>query len=768
MSLISSCRSTKFVPEGEYLLHKVKIEVDNKNIQKSELRSYLRQKPNSSILGFWKFNLGMYSLSSKKKEEGWLKRIGEAPVIYEEGAVDKSREELKRFMRNKGYYESVVSDTVILKKRKKKASQYFTIKSNKPYRINDFKYDVKDDSLRGLIIRDSVKTLLAVQRNFDMDVLAGERQRVLKSVQNGGFYRAAQNRIFIEADTTKGDHQVNMSIVVEKEELRDSIGRFYTKNHERYKIRNYYYDTSYETRRRALTGVDAGDEVVIPDTIKINNHFFIFKGKNKFKPHMLINANHIRDSLYYNINMIDRTYNELSSLRLFKMINIQFRELNETDSSGHPLLDCIIQLTPGTRQSYSFGIEGTNSSGNFGAAGNLNYQHKNIFRGGEIFDLQFRAGFENLRYGTEEQPEHFVVFETGVDAKITIPKFIAPIKEKNLFKYSTPKTIFNTSYSFQNRPEYTRTIVRTSYGYEWKTSPSKLHKFNLIDFNFIKLFNYDPAFIDSIKNLSIRSSFSDHTIGATNYIFTYNTQSLRKRTDYIFVRTTAETAGNIMYLLSNAFNRSKKIVDSLAGPQYLFAGTPFAQYVKGDIEFRRGWVLDKANTIVFRGFGGVAIPYGNSTQIPYEIKYFAGGANSIRAWAVRTLGPGTFKSDPTDYPNQAGDIKLEANLEYRFKMISRLEGALFLDVGNIWSINDNREGTEFKFDSFYKELAVGSGVGLRFDFTYVVLRLDLGIKLRDPSITFDEEGKEFPKWIIGNRAFTGNDFNLNFAIGYPF
>jgi outer membrane protein assembly factor BamA len=705
----------------------------------------------------------MYNLSSKKKDEGWLKRIGEAPVIYDENAVDKSRNEMRKFMRNKGYYGAVVTDTVVLKDNKKKANQYFLIKSHTPYRINKFHYDVVDDSLKSVVKRDSVKTMLAEGRNFDMDVLADERQRVLKSIQNDGFYKASQSGISYEADTTKGNHLVDLSVIVNLQNSRDSIGNIYSKNHERYKIRNFFYDTSYESlRRNFIEGTPAYKAP--PDTLKVDNHFFIFRGRRMFKTDILFNANHIKDSLFYNVDMINRTYNEFSSLRLFKMINIQFVETNESDSLGYPYLDCVIQLAPGTRQSYSLGIEGTNSSGDFGVAGNFNYQHKNLFKGGEIFDTQIRAGYENVRYlkEGEQQTENFGVFETGIDAKITIPKFFAPVKGENLFRFSTPKTIFNTSYSYQLRPEYTRTIVRTSYGYQWKTSRYNTHRLNPIDFNFIKVFDYDSAFIASIKDLSIRSSYLDHTISATNYIYTYNTQNIQKRTDYTFLRATAETAGNLMSLLSSVLDRPKEIVDSIAGPQYLFMGTPFAQYVKTDLEYTRGWVIDKFNTVVFRAFGGMALPYGNSTQIPYEVKYFAGGANSIRAWAVRTLGPGTYKADSTEYPNQAGDIKLEANLEYRFKLISRLEGALFLDVGNIWSVNDNRPGTNFKFNSFYKEFAVGTGTGLRFDFTYVVIRLDLGLKLRDPAI---QDGS---KWIIGKRKLTGSDLNLNFAIGYPF
>jgi outer membrane protein assembly factor BamA len=289
-----------------------------------------------------------------------------------------------------------------------------------------------------------------------------------------------------------------------------------------------------------------------------------------------------------------------------------------------------------------------------------------------------------------------------------------------------------------------------------------MHRFNLIDLNLVKVFALDSAFFSRIRNLSIRSSYTDHSIRAWSYNYIYSTRNIQKRTDYTFFRANVETAGNLLYLYSTLFNRPKYVSDPLSGYKYHFLGTPYAQYFMTDFEFKRGFLLDKYNTLAIRGFGGIVIPYGNSDQVPFERKYFTGGANGIRAWPIRTLGPGSYKADPNEFPNQTGDIKLEANAEYRFALVTDFEGALFVDAGNIWSLRDNRPGTEFSFDRFYNEIAIGTGFGIRYDFSYVILRIDLGIKIYDPSL---DEGK---RWIPSSSFFNKSNYNVAFAIGYPF
>jgi len=337
-----------------------------------------------------------------------------------------------------------------------------------------------------------------------------------------------------------------------------------------------------------------------------------------------------------------------------------------------------------------------------------------------------------------------------------------------LFSFQIPETKFTVGFNYQNRPDYTRTITNLKFGYNWKSSEYKFHTLNLVDLNYVSLYNLNQSFINSIEDLFIKSSFTDHLILATNYTWLYNTQNINKREDYRYYKVSLESAGNLLALYSALINKPKaEVTDSITGEissYYEVINKRFAQYLKGDFEYRYGHMIDQSSSIVGRAFLGIGVPYGNFNVLPFEKKYFTGGANGIRAWQVRSLGPGSYVVPANIYPNQSSDIKLEANLEYRFKLFWLMEGALFVDAGNIWAINykDNREGAVFKVDRFYQQIAIGSGMGLRFDFTYFLFRLDLGMKMRDPSL---EAGKRF---IPGYYKISTDQFNLSFAIGYPF
>lgn len=757
---LSSCNTFKYVPDNQYLLSRSKISIDNKSINKLELKAYLKQRPNTKILGFWRFHLGLYNLSSQKNEEGLLKRIGEAPVIYNPFLTQKSKEEFERFMHNKGYYQAKITDTVIYKK-KKKAEVYYSIIANSPHLIQSYKSEVLDDSIRTYARGDSAKTLIKLNGIFDTDVLAAESKRVINSYQNKGFYRINKNEIYFEADTLKTPNRVNLKLVVDKVNTSDDPAIVKKSDHQRYTFRNFYFHTDYESQKRLLS--EEGTETIAEknDTLRMGNQYFISKGKMKYNPELLMNMNHINDKGYYSVDLVERTYNDLFSLRLFKLINIRFVETNKTDSAGNPTLDCIIQLSPSVRQSYSVSLEGTNSLGNFGLAGNLGYQHKNIFKGGELLDVVLLGATEkqNFRNG---QLSSFNSLESGVTTMITLPKFLAPIRTKSFFRYSTPQTLMSLSYNFQRRPDYTRTIIRASLGYQWKSSDYTTHRINLVDLNMVKMFAYDSAFVSRIENLYIKSSYTDHSIAAWNYTYTRNTQNIQKRSNYSYTRASFETAGTLLHGISKLFDLKPHPSDTLGTMKYFFLGTPFAQYVKSDFEYRRGLLIDKSNAVVFRTFAGIVIPFGNSDQVPFERKYFTGGANGIRAWPVRTLGPGSYKANPNEFPNQSGDIKLEANAEYRFAMIGTFEGALFADMGNIWSLKDNRPGAEFNISRFYKEIAIGTGIGLRYDFSFVIIRVDLGIKVHDPS---QDVGA---RWIAASNMLKKDNLNVAFAIGYPF
>ncbi len=758
---LASCRTTRYVPDDQYLLVKSEIIVDNNLFKKAELKSYLKQRPNTKIFGFWRFHLGMYNLSSPNREEGLFKKIGEAPVIYSPNLTEKSRSELIRFMHNKGYYQARITDSVLLKKNKK-AEVSYRITGNNPHQIRSYITDIRDGSIKSITRGDSLKSLIKLNGRFDTDVLASESKRVLNNFQNNGFYRANKNEIYFEADTTKRGRGVDLKLVVEKENISENPEVVIERDHQQYTFRNFYFYTDFESHKQLHDEKKSEFPLVKNDTVIIGNQYFISSGKMKFRPELLSNMNHIGDKKYYSVRLVERTYNDLFSLRLFKLINIRFVETNIPDSLGNPTLDCIIQLSPSTRQSYSVSAEGTNSLGNLGIAGNLGYQHKNIFGGGELLDVILRGATENQKYGRGDSAVSFHSYESGIETKITLPKFLAPLKTNYFFRYTAPQTLMGLSYNYQRRPDYTRTILRASLGYQWKSSEITTHRFNILDLNMVRMFAYDSAFVSRIENLYIKSSYTDHAISAWNYSYTRTTQNVQKQSNYSYIRASVETSGTLLYSASKLFERRLYRSDSIGSLKYHFLGTPFAQYLKSDFEYRKGFVIDKFNTFVIRSFSGIAVPFGNSDQVPFERKYFTGGANGIRAWPVRTLGPGSYKAGPNEFPNQSGDIKLEANAEYRFAMFGPFEGALFVDAGNIWSLKDNRPGAEFAFSRFYKEIAVGTGVGLRYDFSFVIIRVDLGIKLHDPSL---DEGS---RWKPANVLLTKSNINFAFAIGYPF
>ena len=757
--LIVGCQTNKYVPEKNFLLSKVVIQTDKKIIDKNTLKSYLKQKPNTRIFGFWRFHLGLYNLSGKNKENGWLKRIGEAPVIYDPYLTTKTREEFERYMHSKGYFNAVISDSAILKSNGK-AVVYYYVQANRPYTIRSYETVIRDDSLRHLLSKSGNESLIKPKALFDSDLLGTESQRLLKKIQNEGFYKSTKNIFYFEADSLRKDRSVDLKLVIEKESIGDSTDQILKRNHERYTFRNFYYLNEKDIQT-SLFSENGAVDTVRNDTLRIGHHFFVSRKIRKLKPDLLMNANHLADKKFYSAALVDRTYNEYFALRLFKLVNIRFVETGQKDAEGYPMLDCYIQLTPSLSQSYSASIEGTNSLGNFGLAGNLGYQHKNLFRGGEIFDLQFLAATQKQSYGVGDSATTFNSVETGVDAKITIPKYIAPFLKTNFFRFSTPQTFFNISYDYQKRPDYTRTIARSAFGYQWKSSEFVTHRINVLDINLVRMFALDSVFLNRIENLYIKSSYIDHSITAFNYSYTFSTQ-YQKKMDYEVFKYDIETAGNVLFLVNQALNRSKYLSEGGTIQQYHLLKTPFAQYVKFEAEYRKAIMGGNYNGLAIRAFGGAAFAYGNSDQIPFERKFFSGGANGIRAWPIRTLGPGSYQSSPNEFPNQSGDIKLEANAEYRFKMVGALEGALFCDMGNIWSVKDNRPGTEFRFNSFLREIAIGSGAGLRYDFSYVIMRLDMGVKMHDPSLT------EGARWISPNDYLKKGNINFVFGVGYPF
>jgi hypothetical protein len=423
------------------------------------------------------------------------------------------------------------------------------------------------------------------------------------------------------------------------------------------------------------------------------------------------------------------------------------------------ILNCNIQLTLLSQQSYKVELEGTNSGGNLGGALNLIYQHKNLFHGAELFSMKLKGAYEANK---QENRKLQSIQEYGIETSLRLPEFLLPfVKTEGFIKMYNPSTTVMAAYNYQAMPAFTRTMATATFGYNWKAGNYQEHIVNPIQLNIVKLppGSIDSAFAARLES-SIYQSFSyrDVLILGGNYSFIFNNQKIKKSRDYWFLRVNTEASGNMLALVEKLTGATK------TDGSYKFLGQPFAQFVRTDLDLRYNYILNDVSSIVYRGFLGVGIPYGNSKAIPFEKQYFSGGANGIRAWQVRSLGPGSYKPGDSRFHNQTADIKLEVNAEYRHKLFWILEGALFIDAGNIWSYkNDTTQpGSQFVFNKFYKDIAVGTGAGLRFDFKFVIGRVDMGIKLRDPLLP------DGSKWIIMSRPYERNDFTVVLGIGYPF
>lgn len=755
---LSACSPVKFVPEGKYLLNKVELEIDNPDINREEAKVHVRQKENYKILGFAKFHLWLYNLSSKEKSEGWLKKIGEPPEVFDPSLVSASEERLEQFLTNKGFFRATADGKITYKEKKQKANVKYEIKTGDRYTIRKVNYHIGDSALQKLFYADSANMFIRPGTPFDFNMLEQQRNRIVDLYKNEGYYYFSNDEVSYLADSSKVDKEIILDLFIGMTPSSQKQERFIP-----YHLDRFYISV---LPGSAPVSVEQAGNWQYADTLHWENHTLYSNPEFRYRTSLFRNLIQMEHGGLYRLDDARHTFDAFNRLRQFRFIDIQF-----TPSTAFPdsnILDSHIRLAPLSKQAFTFDVEGTNTSGNMGVAGNINYQHRNMFRGAEVFQVNLKGAMERQQRVLADRTEYFNTRELGTEVSLTVPKILGPGFLVTAFHDFLPKTIFTLGYNYQRRPEYTRTITNFRFGYDWMTSERRKHLWNPVDFNMVRLYQFDPGFINLIRDLYIKSSFTDHLILATNYSFIYNTQRPGTTRNYSYLRFNVESAGNSLYLLSKLFDRQiTQAVDTLdlgLSEYYTILNTRFAQYVKSDLEFRYGYVIDKYNSLVGRAFLGVGLPYGNFDVLPFEKKYFSGGANGIRAWQVRSLGPGTYRMPENAYPNQSSDIKLEANLEYRFRLVGFLEAALFADAGNIWAINnkDNRPGAQFEFGEFYKQLAFGTGTGFRFDFNYFIFRLDVGMKLRDPS------QPEHNGWIVGKRKLTGDDFNFSFAIGYPF
>jgi hypothetical protein len=755
--LLSSCNPTKYVPKDETLLDETHIIINKSGIKKEALLPYIKQKPNKRIFGT-KFYLGLYNLSNINKDKWphkWLREIGEEPVIFDPYSTDKSKTQVQSYIASKGYFDSHVMETVETENQKTKV--FYNIDLKEPYTIRNLYYKIEDTNIMKCFYFDSVDCMIERGKPYDMDVLTAERSRFVHYIKDMGFYSFSGDHITFGVDSTLGKRQVNIYYNIKEFTITDANNITRKVPHSVYNVRNIYIYPDF-VPKDALSG---GENYLSSlDTVYYKGYYFISpKKRPEIKYDLIIQSLYLKPGANYNATNTEQTQSHLLALKTYRLVNIFYTDVSEPNGeSGSVLtLDCTIQLTLLSKQSFKVELEGTNTAGSLGGAVNLIYLNKNLFHGAEMFDLKLKGAYEALSQKDTLSGSQ----EYGIETSLRFPKFIVPfLQTEGFIKKYNPTTTILAAYDYQNMPFYNRTIANATFGYTWNGTTYNTHIVNPIQLNFVRLLRIDPAFkarIDSSSYLAY--SYRDILILGGTYSFIFNNQKIKSKRNYWFIRVNAEMAGNLASMASKLTGAIK--TDS----SYQILGQPFAQYFKADIDMRYTTKINDVSSIVYRGFVGAGIPYGNSKAMPFEKQYFGGGANGIRAWQVRTLGPGSYVPSYTRFLNQTADIKIEANAEYRFKLFWLLEGALFIDAGNIWSYSydASRPGSWFKINSFYKDIAVGTGMGFRFDFSFVLLRADLGMKLRDPWITSGS------KWIIMSRPYNfKNDFAIVIAIGYPF
>lgn len=748
-----SCNPARHLQEGQYLLNSYRIDDNTSEIPKEEFRNYVKQKPNKEILG-WKFWLGLYNLAGKEKNNGfnrWLRQIGEPPVVYSSDLRANTSMQLEMFLFNKGYFNATVTDTTVFKNQK--ARVVYGVRPGDPYFIRNIDYFFQDAALAAFVLNDSVPHVLSEREQYDTDKLQGERVRIEGILRNKGYYNFTRDFIYYEVDSTAGNHQVDITLSINNFPVRDSSGNITRTAHPTYRIRQVYMKTDADVIARERPGMSSARDTAFYGDVAVIGQ----PGTGTRVKHGLITQkNYIIPGEPYNARKVQQTYRNLTSLSAFRLVDINFRETGADTS----LLDCEIRMIPATRQAFTGGIEGTTSGGNIGAAGNLNYQHRNLFGGSEKFDLTFLGAIETLPENPGTESEEFgTMQELGVEARLRLPQFLLPFKTDQFIRQFNPETNINLAFNYQKRPDYTRSTFRGSFGYQWRGNRYVTHSVVPIEISLINTPVLDDDFRDWLEGTYLFYSYLPHFITDQRYRLVYSNQNLNKISDFQYVRFGFETAGNLMYGLY------RLIGDPANDAVLQLFGVDYAQYVRTDIDVRHYDYRGENQSLVYRAFVGAALPYLNSTAIPFEKQFFGGGANSIRAWRVKNLGPGAFGGDTISrFPNQTADLKIEANIEYRFRLFWKLDGALFVDAGNIWSLSkeDDRDGALFDFRRFYKEFAVGTGFGLRFDFNFFIFRVDLGIPMVDPSYP---EGQ---RWVPANTDLQWNDLGYNFAIGYPF
>ncbi len=746
---------------NQSLVKKVKITGTKNSTQKDELYSYVRQKPNRKFFFFFRVNLYLYNLANTGKQTKYKERIknniGEAPVITDSALSKFSAQQISQYLFNDGYFKNKV--TVDTRIKRKKATVTYNVIRNIPYVIDSISYDITDTNVYKIYKNAPTETLLKEGDNYSEKKMKAEQERIYALMRNNGYYKFLRQYVTYNIDTNLQKNALNIDLRIGNPE--DMPNQLYTIGDISIKINNTnIYTTKTPTK----------------DTLK-NDNFNYIDPYEQFNMKTFNKFLFVKKGDVYAQRNVDVTYNRLGELGVFKFSNISFSE-----DTLNKVLNTFIALTPTKQYTIRPEIEGTLNSGNLGANGSIGFSDKNAFKGAELFELGVKGGFETQRALFETRDVTLISRrQISIYSNLYFPKLIIPALQPN-YRLANPRTFVSFNYGFEKREDFFfRRSVNTAYGYEWRDTRTRSHYIKLVDINIVNsaLSSTLTQTLSEQGNFYLLRSFIPYFSLGSQYRYTENQQDpKRPLKDYLYFRLNLDVAGNTLHLLRNTLQLPKDTTGT-----YKVFNLIYYQYVRPDFDLRFYNIIDGRNTIVFRFNPGVGFAFGNSKILPYEKQFFVGGSNSLRAWRTRQLGPGSYQpvldslvSNNFFELDRTGDVKLEANVEYRFLILrsflrAKLNGATFIDAGNVWYLKNDPPlpGAKLKLNKLFSDMAIGTGVGIRLDYTFFLFRFDVGLKLKDPVYAAGED------WVIerfSDKAFKeANNYsfvNYTFGIGYPF
>lgn len=753
-AIFVACSPTRFVPEGETMLSSVKINSDNPQISAGDYRIYVRQEANSKWLNTLKVPLGIFCMSgtdTTKRFNRFVHRIGEAPVIYDEKLATYSKNAMEAAMRSQGYLQArVVTDTVVKKRR---AKLQYNMQSGRRYYVKHVTYDYDNDTIRQEVER-GMKYNLRDGMPLDMVQLDEERTRIIKFLRTRGYFNLTPEYISFDADTIQ--HELGIMLTL-KFRAPANISREMA--YQQYRLG--------EVRVHEEPSPRDDDAMEDRDTTLYNRLLLIQPRKSHLRNRVYRREIFIHQDSLYNEQATKLTYQGLNALPIVNYATVRYVTPHEGDS----LLNVDVNVNLNQLNSASFDLEGTNTAGDLGGAASLTYTNRNLFRGAEQFSVKLRGAYEAIHHLEGYQSQNYLEYSAEGTLRLpTMPLVFSDERHARLKGNSEISLLYNS----QDRPEFHRRLLTGTWSVNWvkRSLPNFRNRLDILSLNYVfmpwisETFTKDYLEGDDPRYAVLRYSYENLFIMKTGYSFVYNSLNLQSatslnKTNGYQVKFNVETAGNVLYGISKMAHLKQR-----EDGQYELFNIPYSQYGKIDFDFSKSVLIDERNSMAFHAAFGLAIPYGNSTIVLYEKRYFAGGANSVRGWSVRQLGPGSYRGQDgnIDFINQTGNLKLDFSAEYRSCLFWKIEGAAFIDAGNIWNTRNyaDQPGGQFRWDTFYKQIAVAYGLGIRFNFNFFILRFDAGMKAIDPVVL---SGRDHWPIIHPNLR---RDFAFHFAVGLPF